>query len=247
MGNNVEDEVEIDLFELLLAVKQHILAVIITGLAGGIAALAISMFLITPVYTSTSKILVLTKETTLASLADIQMGSQLTNDYQVLILSRPVLEDVIFNLNLDVTYTQLARMVSISNPDNTRIIELSVNNSDPVLAMDIVNELARISSEFIGDKMEVVPPKIIEEGIIPIKRTSPNHRTNLILGVLAGVVVSGGIICLIAIMDDSIKSEDDIWKYLDIPMLASVPDRKDYINVQKEKQKKERKKREGKK
>jgi capsular polysaccharide biosynthesis protein len=237
-----DDEIEIDLMELLYAIRQHIFAVIVTTFLGGIIALLISIFLIRPQYSSRSTMLVLTKETTLASLADIQMGSQLTNDYQVFITSRPVLEEVLFNLNQDMPYQNFKSMISIENPNNTRIINLTVKCDDPLLAMQLVNELARVSSAFIGDKMEVVPPKIIEEGILPTQRTSPSHKKNLIIGMFAGLVISCGIVALFTIMDDSIKSEGDIVKYLDLPMLASVPDRKDYINKQAESKKKKKKK-----
>ena len=235
-----DEEVEIDLVELLFAIRAHLFAVIVATLLGGIIALLVSMFVIKPQYSSSSTMLVLTKETTLASLADIQMGSQLTNDYQVLITSRPVLEEVIFNLNQDMTYQRLKSMITIDNPNNTRIIDLTVKCHDPVLAMELVNELARVSSAFIGDKMEVVPPKIIEEGIVPTERTSPNHKKSLIIGMFVGLFISCGIIVLITIIDDSIKSEAEIVRFLDLPMLASVPDRKDFINLQKDSKKKKK-------
>lgn len=246
MGNKYEED-EIDLLELLLVLRRHILSIIIAALITGAAALAYSMFIVTPVYTSTSTMLVMTKETTFESLADLQMGTQLTNDYKVLINARPVLEEVIFNLNLETDYERLRGAVSINNPNNTRILEISVRNSDPVLAMDIVNELSRVSSEYIGDKMEVVPPKIIEEGIIPIRKTSPSHRKNLMIGFLAGAVLAAGFWVLRSLLDDTIKGEEDIEKYLGIATLASVPDRKDYINEKKPGGKKKKNKLFGKK
>ena len=78
-------------------------------------------FFVNPTYTSTSTMLVLTKETTLASLADLQLGSQLTKDYTVLITSRPVLEEVIENLDLDMNYKILRGSITIDNPADTRI------------------------------------------------------------------------------------------------------------------------------
>ena len=229
--NNRRDVIEIDLLELLAAMRQNLAVIIFTCIAGGIAAALISIFLIAPIYTSKTKLLVLTKETTLASLADLQMGSQLTNDYQVLITSRPVLQDVIEELSLDVTYQELAKQITINNPNNTRILELQVQDTDAERAADTVNCLARTASNFIGDQMEVVPPKIVEEGIVPIKRTSPSHRNNILIGILIGFLISGGLISFNTIMDDSIKSEEDIKKYLELPMLARVPDRKDFINL----------------
>lgn len=242
MGNSHE-EIEIDLRELFLELREHLLVILSVGLLLGCFSAAFTVFLMSPVYTSTSSILVITKETTLASLADLQMGSQLTNDYEVLITSRPVLENVIENLGMDMGYKELREMISINNPADTRILEIAVEDSRPEMAQRIVNELTGIAAEFIGEKMEVVPPKVIEEGELPTERTSPGVIMNTMIGILAGMVLSIGVITVMIVLDDTIKSEDDIDKYLGLPTLASVPDRKDYIGGKKrEKRKKDQRK-----
>lgn len=235
MENTKNDVIEIDLWDLFLALKEKALVILAAGLLVACLGCAYTAFAVPSVYTSTSSILVITKETTLASLADLQMGSQLTNDYEVMITSRPVLEAVIKDLGLDMEYRTLRGNIAINNPKDTRILEISVESPSPELSRRIVNELTRIASGFIGDKMEVVPPKVIEEGELPTKRTSPVMRKNALLG----LALSAGTVGLMAVMDDTIKTEDDIEKYLGIPTLAAVPDRKDYIN---EKGKRERRK-----
>ena len=161
-----DDEVEIDLLEIFYALKKKILLVLMVALVGGCIAAAYTQFLMTPIYSSTSSILVLSKETTLTSLADLQLGASLTSDYTVLITSTPVMEQVISDLDLDMTAEQLKGSVSINNPTDTRILEITVNNTDSKMAKKIVDEIANVSSSYIGDKMEVIPPKIIEVGKI---------------------------------------------------------------------------------
>ena len=239
--NIYDDEIEIDLREVFFAIRRKFLVIIATGLFFGCLACIFTKFFMTPVYTSTSSMLVLTKETTLASLADLQMGSQLTNDYRILITSRPVLEEVIGNLNLDTDYKTLTEDITVENPSDTRILNISVDNHDAELAAEIVNEISSVSSEFIGDKMEVTPPKIIEKGEIPTLKSGPSMTKNTLLGILIGLLISGGIVVVMTIMDDTIKCEDDIEKYLGIPMLASVPDRKDYISTGRKNKNKKRK------
>lgn len=221
---------EIDLVELFFALRKRWKEVLLTTLLGGVIAAAVSVFLIQPIYTSTSSVLILTKETTLSSLADLQMGSQLTNDYEVLITSRPVLEDVIKKLNLDLTTEELTKKITVKNPADTRILEISVEDTTPTGARNIVNELVDVSTEFIGDMMEGIPPKVIEEGVAPDQKTSPSNGKNTLLGLLLGFVLSAGVVTLLMLMDDTIKTEEDIARYLDLSTLASVPDRKDYIN-----------------
>ena len=180
-----------------------------------------------------SSILVLSKETTLTSLADLQLGTSLTSDYTVLIKSTPVLEQVIENLNLDISYEELKAKITITNPTDSRILEITVEDADPILAKKIVDEIAEVSSDYIGDKMEVIPPKIIETGKIPVVRSSPSVKKNVLLGFVFGAFVCAALIAVNAIMDDSLKTEEDIIKYLDTSVLAVVPDRKDYVNYNK--------------
>ena len=161
MGKNYDnDEMEIDLLELFYVLKSKILAILGVGLLFGCIACAYAGFLVKPLYTSSSMMLVLTKETTLSSLADLQIGSQLTKDYSILITSRPVLTDVIDQLDLDMDYKQLKNMITVANQDDTRILQLSVEYSDAKQAKEIVDKLSEVASEYIGDKMEVTPPKI---------------------------------------------------------------------------------------
>ena len=224
-----DDEVEIDLLEVFYALKKKILLILVVALAGGCIAAACTQFLMTPIYSSTSSILVLSKETTLTSLADLQLGASLTSDYTVLIESTPVLEQVISN-------------VTINNPSDTRILEITVENPDSAMAKTIVDEIANVSSSYIGDKMEVIPPKIIEVGKIATQRTSPSVAKNAVIGFLIGFLACAAIVVVYAVMDDTIKTEEDIEKYLGVSVLAKVPDRKDYVNMKNRKQKNKKKK-----
>lgn len=224
MENNKIQEDTIDLGKLFFAMKKKIWLILLVGLLGACGAAGYTKFFVNPTYTSTSTMLVLTKETTLASLADLQLGSQLTKDYTVLITSRPVLEEVIENLQLEMNYKVLRESISIENPADTRILKLSVINQNPKQAKAIVDELSAVSSRYIGDKMEVVPPKIIEDGELPIYKTSPSMSKNVMLGFLLGAVLVAGIIVVLELLDDTIQSEEDIEQYLGIPTLAVVPE-----------------------
>lgn len=226
MENMHDDEMEIDLREIFYALKKRIFMILAVGLLCGCLSCVYTKFFMTPVYTSTSSMLVLTKETTLSSLADLQMGSQLTKDYTVLTTSREVLQKVIENQELNISYKALKSCITLDNPTDTRILNVSVTYPDAEKAKAIVDELANVASSYIGDKMEVIPPKIIEDGEIPTVQTSPSMSKNTMLGLLAGLILSAGIVVVITIMNDSIKTEDDIEKYLGISTLAVVPDRK---------------------
>lgn len=157
-----DDEVEIDLLEIFYALKKKILLVLMVALAGGCIAAAYTQFLMTPIYSSTSSILVLSKETTLTSLADLQLGASLTSDYTVLITSTPVMEQVISDLDLDMTAEQLKESVSINNPTDTRILEITVNNTDSKMAKKIVDEIAMFLHPILAIKWKLFRQRLLK-------------------------------------------------------------------------------------
>lgn len=234
---------QIDLVELFHALKKRMLLVVAAGVAGALIALAYTQLLVIPTYSATATMLVLTKETTLTSLADLQIGSQLTNDYSRLVMSHTVLQEVIDNLGLDMDYHTLEDNITISNPEDTRIMEITVTDPDPETARALAEEVGTVSAGFIGEQMEIVPPKIIEDVELPTEPISPDLRRNIMMGALVGIVLVAGIICVMVVMDDTIKSTDDIVQYLGVPALAVIPDRRDYISGQENWKKGKKKKR----
>lgn len=229
------DEMQIDLIEIFYVLKSKILAILGVGLLFGVLACAYAAFMVKPVYTSTSMVLVMPKEVSLSS--SLQLGSQLTSDYSVLIISRPVLSEVVDELGLNIDYKALKNAVSITNPDGTRILQLSVQYGDAKKAKEIADKLAEVSSEYIGEQMEVTPPKIIEKGEIPTSRSNAGMSKMAMMGVFAGMVLCAGVVILQSLLDDTIKTEEDIEKYLGISSLSVIPDRKDYINGTRKKSK----------
>ena len=219
------EEIEIDLLQLWNAVRHRIWLVLLAGFVVADIAFAITKFLITPMYSSSATMLVVTKETTLSSLADLQLGSQLTNDYEILISSRPVLQETIEELNLDTDYKHLRNTITISNPNDSRMLIISTLQADPELAKSVVDTVAGISSEYIAEKMEVTAPKIIEEGEVPLTQSSPSLLRNTAIGGLLGILAAVFLICVAVILNDSIQTEDDIERYLQLPVLAVIPDK----------------------
>lgn len=217
------DEMEIDLLQLFYALKKKIWFILAAMIIGGGLAGAYSKFLITPQYSSTSMMYILSKETTLTSLADLQIGSQLTEDYKVIVNSRPVLGEVIDSLALDMSYEQLLAKVSIGNPTDTRILTVTVTDPDPYRAKAIVDCVAETASDYIGEIMEMIPPKNIENGTVATRKTSPSNGKNAVLGALAGMVLVCGVIVIQVIMNDTVRTEEDVERYLGLSVLASVP------------------------
>lgn len=223
-GNQTaDDEIEIDLGEILFALKKRILLLILMCILGASAAFFYSKAILTPTYTSTSMIMVMSKETTITSLTDLQIGSQLTKDYSYLITSRTVMENVIDRLGLNLDYLQLRGKVKVDNPADTRILNISVTDTDPMMAKTLTDEVADCASDYISEIMEQAPPKIIEQGEIPLYQTSPNTKINVLIGALIGMFIVAGFVVLSVLLNDTIKNEDDVERTIGAPVLAVVP------------------------
>lgn len=235
-----DDEITIDLLEIFLALKKRLWLIILAMVIGGGGAGAFSKFVLVPQYSSTAMLYVLSKETTLTSLADLQIGSQLTKDYRIIITSRPVLQNVIQSLNLDMTYKELRKLITIDNPKESRILTITITDPDPNLAKQIVDKVATTASDYIGDLMEMVPPKLIEDGEVAADPDGPNNKRNAVLGALGAMAAVCGLIALGVVMNDTIRTEDDVEKYLGLTLLAALPAREGEAKEEGKKSKKKR-------
>lgn len=151
------------------------------------------------------------------------MGNQLTQDYMVIVESRPVLEKVISNLKLDLDYKELKEKISIENPADTRIMQISVSDEDPEKAKEMTQELAEVTAKTVSRKMDVKAPTIIENVYLADEPDSPNLLKNVIIGAFLGFVLASAVIIVRHMMNDTIRKEEDIEKYLGINTLAKLP------------------------
>ena len=221
---NRDDEIEIDLGELFFELLAHWKMILVSTVLVGVIAFVISVFLLTPQYESTSCLYVLTKSTSITSLADIQMGSNLTNDYIVVVKGRPVIEQVIANLGLEEeTYRSLSSKITLNNPSDSRILEITVTDPDPVRAKKIADEMATVSSAFISEKMDQDPPTIIQYGYTDGDPVSPSIPKNTLIGAFIGAFLAMALVIVTYLLNDTIMGAEDIEKKLGINVLGSLP------------------------
>lgn len=222
MFENNTDVDEIDLKELFYVLKNKILVILLTAIVFAGTAGIITKFLITPVYSSTAQIYVVSKSS-ISNLTDLTMGNQLTQDYMVIVKSRPVLEEVIKKLKLKIDYKEFREQITVENPADTRLLQISVKNESPAMAQKITQQLAKTTARTVATKMDVKAPTIIENAYIADEPDSPDMKKNIILGALVGLVLCAGVISVRHILNDTIRKEEDIEKYLGLNTLAKIP------------------------
>ena len=217
-----DDEIEIDLRELFLALKKKIVWILLTTIVFAGAAGLITKFAMTPVYSSSAQLYVMSKSG-ISQLTDLTMGTQLTQDYMVIVKTRPVLEQVINDLKLDMDYKELSEKITVENPTDTRIMQITVSDNDPELAKNITQDLAEVTSKTVAEKMDVKSPTIIEKAYKADKPDSPSLKKNVLIGAVLGFILMAAVIVIQYLMNDTILKEEDIEKYLGINTLAQLP------------------------
>lgn len=221
---NNNDEIEIDLGEVFHLVISKLGVIILSGILLGVLSIIGTMLFITPKYESTTKIMVLNKQdnNTLTS-ADMQTSTQLTKDYAELIQSRTVLEGVIAQLNLDMTYKKMLNKVSVETSSDSRIVSISVTDEDPYTASEIANAVRDMAAEHIQSVMDIEAVNVVDTANIPNEKASPSLAKNGVIGGLLGVIIAMAAVIIIYLTNDTIKVEEDVERYLGLSVLGSIP------------------------
>ncbi|MBQ9210444.1 MAG: hypothetical protein IJ153_01990 [Clostridia bacterium] len=221
---NVEtnDEMEIDLGALVMRFLEKIHWILLAAFVCAAIAGAYVYFLATPIYEATSKIYIVGSESAI-SLSDLQIGSNLAADYQEVFKNWHVHELVDQRLGLDYSYTELAGMLSVTNPSNTHVLYITAKSTDPEEAKVLADTYANVAREFIAAKMDIREPNIFEEAMMPTRPVSPRKTRTIAIGFLLGMIAAMAVVTIRFIVDDRITNSDEIAKVGNLPTLGMVP------------------------
>lgn len=223
MGKD-DNVIEINLGELIGVLISRAFLIISAGIFFGLVCMFVSKFVLAPVYESTTKIYILNKdESSSITYSDVQISTQLTQDYAELIKSRYVLEEVIQRLRLDVDYDDLYDKLSIVTPSDTRIVAITVEDEDPMMAMKMANSIREVASEHITNVMDIDAINVVETANMPMEKAGPSVLKWTVIGGALGVIIVCVVVLLEYLMDDSIKTSDDVENYLGLSTLALIP------------------------
>lgn len=219
-----DDVIEINIKELFHILVHKWWIIMIFGILGAGCAGFYSQYMVTPIYASTAKAYVLNQQyEDVTTWSDLQIGEYLIKDLTYLIKSRPIMEEVVNELNLNMSSEQLAGRIAINAPEQTRILEITVFDPDPEMAKQLVDMIADISSERLVSVMLIDAVNVLEYGNIPRYPNGPYTMKNVLMGGLIGACLISAIFIIAYLMNDSIKTSEDIEKYLGITTLGSIP------------------------
>ena len=231
------EENELDLLELFGILRRHILVIILAGVIGCVIGFSYTKLAIDPVYQSWATMFVNNSTeqnlTGTVTSGEIDTSKRLIDTYGIIIKSDRVLNQVIENMNLDISYGDLTSKVRVSSVEGTQIMKVSVDDTDPAFAQAVVAEILLVCPDVIIEVVEAGSVKTISEPLLPTAPISPNTMMNtLILGMLA-TIVTAGVFLLNGILDTRIKSESDLENLLGVSILGSIPTIESLVNIKK--------------
>lgn len=182
-----QEEDTIDLLELCMGLLDHWKFIAAAAVAGAVLAALYTFLLVTPLYKATSTIYVVSRNDSVLNLSDIQIGSALTSDYIKVFEMWEVHEKVISALDLDYTYTQMDNMLSVTNANDTRMLDITVTDADPEEAAAIANKYAEVGASYIAGEDEDRRAHHHVLGRVPANPFHPSKTKNILLGFLAAL------------------------------------------------------------
>ncbi|HEO5119072.1 TPA: capsular biosynthesis protein CpsC [Streptococcus agalactiae] len=223
MNKIANTEVEINIFNLLKKLWKKKFLITFVAIAFATAGLFYSLFIVTPQYTSSTRIYVINPNNSI-TVQDLQAGSFLANDYKEIITSTDVLEKVISSEKLNYPSSQLLQKITVSILKDTRVISISVEDANPKMSQKLANSVREAAVSKIKAVTQVEDITTLEKGNLPKAPSSPNIKKNVLIGFIVGAGLSTIVLVIMGILDDRVNTEEDIEKALGLTSLGIVPD-----------------------
>ena len=224
-GKNIGEKVKILSFDEFVLVFQHnLVKILLWAIISGCLALATFIFFVPKTYSATAQLYVITTGDTMINLSDLQVGSSLTSDYMQLMTRNDFLRDIIRELKLEEEYTvySVKKILTIDNPKDTRVLNISVSDSDPRAASDIANAVVNKAISEISEIMETSRLKLTQRALIPTAPVAPNMILYTIAISLVCAFLFFSYVLFSYVADDSIRSADTISNKLNIAVLSVI-------------------------
>ncbi len=181
-------------------------------------------FFVTPMYSSTAKIMIFNKtQTTTANDMELSASTYLVRDFTEIISDKAVLSDVAADIGNKYSYSQLKKYITVNNPVNTRIIEITALSPSAEDSKKIVDSICTVSQEKLVELMGLDRINLISDGDVAKRPSTPNYSRNAIFSFVSGIVIGLGIIALMYIINNKISTVEDIEKNTGLSVLATIP------------------------
>lgn len=231
--NEREYEEEIDLTQIFEIIKEKLILFILICMVCCTIALCITKFVLKEEYTATAKLIVVQKSDSASSqqnytYSDLQLSQKLAATYSQIIMSEAISDPVISNLNLydehEIDAEAYEKIVKVSSANNTEVMNVEVTTNDPALSAEIANEVVRVFEDKIYDIMQIENVTTLTDAKVPQKKSGPSTLKNIAIGGVIGLLICAVIVVIQLFTDTQVKTEEEVKKIFDYPIIGSIPD-----------------------
>ena len=223
----MEQEYEtIDLREIIFLLRNNAISIVASALVCALLGFLVTTFLITPQYEASATMIVNSQQNQSAANITNDMittAKNLVTTYGIVVKSDTVLQQVIDQLNLDMTYEELQSKVAISAVDSTQVMRIAVQDANPAQAKAIVGKIVEIAPEIVRAAVESGSVKVISDARVGDEPVSPNKMMNTAIAGLLGLALSVGAIFVKEMLNNTFKNDDDIQRHLGFTVLGVIP------------------------
>lgn len=186
-------------------------------------SLVYTFFIASPKYEASTQVLVNEKEKDKDMMAQqVQSNIQLVNTYSEILKSPRILDEVA-KKHKEYSASQLNKMVSVNTEAESQILNLSVRANSEKKSEKITNDVAKVFKKQIPDIMNVDNVTVLSSADGTATKVSPKTTANIVGSLLLGLIIAAIIVALKEVFDKRIRTEEDVEKELEIPVLGSIP------------------------
>ena len=217
-----------ELFNIFWSKKLQIfLFIFIFMIIGGVYSIGLKL----PLYSSSTSLVLAMADTNekkkdseeAITATDITLNSKLVSTYSELIKSKKVLRQVVSNLQIDENVDSLKNKIKVSSVQDTEVIKITVTHENPTYAAKIANEITKVFSKEVNELYKINNVYIVDEAEVQNSPSNINHIKDIILFGMIGLVISSAYVFVLNMLDNTIKSSEDIENQFNIPVLVTIP------------------------
>lgn len=143
-------------------------------------------------------------------------------------MSEAVSDVVINNLDLNNKYgidtKAYNQMVTVTPEDNTEVMSIKVETSEPELSAKMANEIVRVFIDKIYDIYDVQNVSILNNAKVPKTKSAPSAFKTALIGCFAGTLICAIIVVIKLFTDTKVKTEEEVKSIFDYPIIGSIPE-----------------------
>lgn len=228
---------EINLRDLLSYFKKHLILFIVVVLFVVSAGTIYSVFILKPEYKSQATVILSSDKSKNTVQSEINANKNLIDTYTEVVKSHRVLDRVKSEMQIEDTYEQLVKKVTVASLKDTEIISISVVDLNKNHSYSLANKIADTFTDEIGQIYNDKSVNVLDRAVEPQKPYNVDIVKQEAIYAAAGIVLATAVIFLMFYFDRTIKTTEQIEQLFKLPIYGKVR------KLETEKQKQQRKKR----